>query len=284
MDKSTFKNQPPQSTHSAPASSMEKSTSLSLLAVSDLHLEFEPFELAAIMKKQGISAPDVLVLAGDIGVGVKGMEWAARQREVLKCEVLYVKGNHELYGRQFDEVVDLLRITGNREGIFYLDCDEIILKGVRFLGATLWTDFEINGITEKVWAIRDAKRYMNDFFVIKKEVGSSFMPEDSIEIHRQERAWLEGKLSRPFDGKTCVVTHHLPLPNSVAERYQGDSLSPAFASDLTALFMRTPPDLWIHGHTHDSFDYLAGDARVYCNPKGYRNENRAFSIDKKIIL
>jgi len=281
MDKSTLRN---QTSNQAPCPVPASGPSLSILAVSDLHLEFEPFELAALMKKQGIAAPDILVLAGDIGVGVKGMEWAARQREVLKCEVLYVKGNHELYGRQFDEVVDLLKITGKREGIFYLDCDEIILKGVRFLGCTLWTDFELNGVAEKVWAIRDAKRYMNDFFVIKKEDGSSLLPEDSIEIHRQERAWLEAMLAQPFDGKTCVVTHHLPLPNSVADRFKGDALSPAFASDLTALFMRTPPDLWIHGHTHDSFDYLAGDARVYCNPKGYRNENRAFSIDKKIVL
>ena len=281
MDKSTLRN---QTSNQAPCPVPASGPSLSILAVSDLHLEFEPFELAALMKKQGIAAPDILVLAGDIGVGVKGMEWAARQREVLKCEVLYVKGNHELYGRQFDEVVDLLKITGKREGIFYLDCDEIILKGVRFLGCTLWTDFEINGVAEKVWAIRDAKRYMNDFFVIKKEDGSSLLPEDSIEIHRQEREWLEKKLAQPFNGKTCVVTHHLPLPNSVSDRFKGDALSPAFASDLAALFMRTPPDLWIHGHTHDSFDYLAGDARVYCNPKGYRNENRTFSIDKKIIL
>ncbi len=281
MDKSTLRN---QTINQAPCTVPASGPSLSILAVSDLHLEFEPFELAALMKKQGIAAPDILVLAGDIGLGVKGMEWAARQREVLKCEVLYVKGNHELYGRQFDEVVDLLKITGKREGIFYLDCDEIILKGVRFLGCTLWTDFELNGIAEKVWAIRDAKRYMNDFFVIKKEDGSSLLPEDSIEIHRQEREWIEKMLAQPFNGKTCVVTHHLPLPNSVADRFKGDALSPAFASDLTALFMRTPPDLWIHGHTHDSFDYLAGDARVYCNPKGYRNENRVFSIDKKIVL
>ena len=281
MDKSTLRN---QTINQAPFPVPASGPSLSILAVSDLHLEFEPFEPAALMKKQGIAAPDILVLAGDIGVGVKGMEWAARQREVLKCEVLYVKGNHELYGRQFDEVVDLLKITGKREGIFYLDCDEIILKGVRFLGCTLWTDFELNGVAEKVWAIRDAKRYMNDFFVIKKEDGSSLLPEDSIEIHRQEREWLEKKLAQPFNGKTCVVTHHLPLPNSVADRFKGDALSPAFASNLTALFMRTPPDLWIHGHTHDSFDYLAGDARVYCNPKGYRNENRAFSIDKKIVF
>lgn len=281
MDKSTLRN---QTSNQAPSPVPASSPPLSILAVSDLHLEFEPLELAALMKKQGISVPDILVLAGDIGVGIKGMEWAARQREALKCEVLYVKGNHEFYGRQFDEVVDLLRITGKREGIFYLDCDEIILKGVRFLGCTLWTDFELNGVAEKAWAIRDAKRYMNDFFVIKKEDGSSFSPEDSIEIHRQERAWLEKMLAQPFNGKTCVVTHHLPLPNSVAERFKGDQLSPAFASDLTAIFMRTPPDLWIHGHTHDSFDYLAGDARVYCNPKGYRNENRAFFIDKKIVL
>lgn len=278
MDKSTFQKS------SANLDTLPAAGLPSILAVSDLHLEFEPFELADQMKKAGLASPDILVLAGDIGVGTQGMEWAARQREALKCEVLYVKGNHEMYGRQFDEVVDLLKITARREGIHYLDCDEIVLKGVRFLGCTLWTDFELNGVADKVWSIRDAKRYMNDFFLIKKEDDASFTPEDSIALHLQERTWLEAQLARPFEGKTCVVTHHLPLPNSVAERYKGDALSPAFASDLTALFMQTPPDLWIHGHTHDGFDYMAGDCRVFCNPKGYRNENRWFSIDKKVLL
>jgi hypothetical protein len=27
--------------------------------------------------------------------------------------------------------------------------------------------------------------------------------------------------------------------------------------------------LWVHGHTHSSFDYLLNGTRVVCNPRGY---------------
>ena len=30
--------------------------------------------------------------------------------------------------------------------------------------------------------------------------------------------------------------------------------------------------LWIHGHTHDSFDYVVNGTRVVCNPRGIRAE------------
>jgi hypothetical protein len=46
-------------------------------------------------------------------------------------------------------------------------------------------------------------------------------------------------------------------------------LAPAFCSDLSELVEGSGAALWVHGHTHASCDYVAGQTRVVCNPKGY---------------
>lgn len=86
-------------------------------------------------------------------------------------------------------------------------------------------------------------------------------------------------MGEPFEGKTVVVTHHLPSMRSVAERYRHELLSACFASNLDHLLGYSA--LWVHGHTHDSFDYAAHGTRVICNPRGYcragQPENRQFN-------
>lgn len=94
-------------------------------------------------------------------------------------------------------------------------------------------------------------------------------PSDTHGFHIRDRNWLDGKFEEPFDGEAVVVTHMAPSMQSVPERYKKDPLSAAFASNLDALIERTRPGLWIHGHTHDSFDYRIGRTRVMCNPYGY---------------
>jgi hypothetical protein len=117
-------------------------------------------------------------------------------------------------------------------------------------------------------------------------------PADVLVRHRSTRNWLEQRLSEAFSGPTVVVTHHLPHRKSVAARYAFDPLTPGFASNLPeSLIARA--DLWLHGHTHDSYDYVIEDgsrhARVVCNPRGYpldrhcsRFENGAF--DPALLL
>ena len=42
------------------------------------------------------------------------------------------------------------------------------------------------------------------------------------------------------------------------------------------------PSLWLHGHTHESFDYNIKNTRVVCNPRGYINSpdlNKSFNKD-----
>ncbi|MEW8692247.1 MAG: hypothetical protein AB2535_14320 [Candidatus Thiodiazotropha endolucinida] len=91
-------------------------------------------------------------------------------------------------------------------------------------------------------------------------------------MHEASRDWLAIMLAEPFDGRTVVVTHHAPSSQSVHPRYARDLLTPAFASNMENLMDSNRAALWIHGHTHDSFDYEIYETRVVCNPRGYSPE------------
>jgi predicted phosphodiesterase len=226
--------------------------------LSDLHLEFSDF-------RPPETDADVVVLAGDIGKGDHGMGWA--RASFPDQEILYVAGNHEFYGRERLETLAKLRIAARECGVHFLDDETVEIGGVRFLGATLWTDFNLFGKERRQFAMAEGQRGLNDFRVIH-EGPAHFSPADSIRLHEKSLAFLERELQRPFDGKTVVVTHHLPSARSVVERFKHDWLSACFASRLDHLFGR-PVSLWIHGHTHDSMDYEVMGTRVVCNPRGY---------------
>ena len=79
-----------------------------------------------------------------------------------------------------------------------------------------------------------------------------------------------------------VVTHHGPHEKSIAPKFRDTLLTAAFISDLSAVIETHQPALWVHGHTHVSFDYAVGDTRVLCNPYGYPGENRRF--DPRLVV
>lgn len=238
--------------------------------LSDLHIEisaFVPPEVGA----------DVIVLAGDIGKGAAGIYWA--RSTFPDKPIVYLSGNHEFYGTRRLETLRLLHIAAKQNGVHFLDDGESVIGGVRFLGCTLWTDFCLFGKETKEMAMKEGQRRVNDFHIIQEENLENFSPADSIELHEQSLAWLKARLDEPFDGKTVVVTHHLPSIRSVVDRYKDDLLSACFASELDYLFGEMA--LWIHGHTHDNLDYEENGTRVICNPRGYVSsraaENREFN-------
>lgn len=117
-----------------------------------------------------------------------------------------------------------------------------------------------------------AEFMMNDHRLIKKNFDgqtTKFLPRDALLRHECERAWLEAKLREPHPGPTVVVTHHGVSISSVPAKFIRDPVTPAFASDLTETLKNHEIELWVHGHTHASFDYTIGTTRVICNPKGY---------------
>lgn len=128
-----------------------------------------------------------------------------------------------------------------------------------------------------------AKQMMNDFSCIKKD-RKPFTPADSIALHVASRAWLTARLEEPFAGTTVVVTHHLPSSKSVAARYASNLLTPAFASDLDGLIAGDRVALWIHGHTHDAFDYEINGTRIVCNPRGYPGEKKDASFRSDLVI
>ncbi len=231
---------------------------MKLHILSDLHLEFSTFESPE-------TDADTIILAGDIGKGRIGIDWA---REAFpNKKIVYVPGNHEFYGYHRPETLAMMRDAAQKVGIHLLDDDELVIGNVRFLGCTLWTDFLLFGEAKQITAMSDGQLCLNDFRVIREETKKPFTPARSIELHKKSLAWIKTKLDEPFDGNTVVVTHHLPSKQSVVARFKDSLLSACFASELDYLFGKM--DLWIHGHTHDNLDYEVNGTRVICNPRGY---------------
>lgn len=243
--------------------------------LSDLHLGFAALELPR-------NDADLLVLAGDIARPREAIAWAA----TLDLPVLYVPGNHEFYGGDLQTTMADLRRLSQGTCVDVLQGTELHMAGVRFLGTTLWSDFRLFG-TPSLYAaaMQEARQVMRDFQRIRVSPDSPrvFSPADAVGLFRRESAWLAQTISRPFDGPTVVITHHAPSRNSIHPRFDGALLNASFVSDAEYLLDAGRVDLWIHGHTHDSFDYRLGDTRVVCNPRGYVRgavaENPHFDID-----
>ncbi|SDM31544.1 Calcineurin-like phosphoesterase [Oryzisolibacter propanilivorax] len=235
--------------------------------LSDLHLSV-----------QGLEHPhtdaDVVVLAGDIARPAAAIDWARG----LGKPVLYVPGNHEFYGSSLGRTRALLHALSAGTPVQVLDNRSTVLGGARFVGSTLWTDFCAAGLgPARDEALAQAQRFMRDFSRIQddgapaQEDGTPalFTPEASAALFAANAQWLRQACAEPFDGPTVVVTHHAPSLRSIHPRFAGSPLNACFVSDAEALVADCGAPLWIHGHTHDSFDYRVGGTRVLCNPRGY---------------
>lgn len=240
-----------------------------LLILSDLHLELWREHAPRI--DPALSNPDVVILAGDIHKSGKAVEWAAATFPGLP--VFYVHGNHEPYSLTIQQAYRATREECERHSnVHFLQCDEYIHEDVRFLGCTLWTDFQLfEG--KRFSSMIEAQHAMNDYRLIRDEADyRKLRPTDTAALHAKQRSWLMQKLAEPdFGRRTIVITHMSPSAKSVAPRYASDLTSAAFASNLDHLVERA--DVWVHGHMHDSFDYKIGKCRVICNPLGYRDRD-----------
>lgn len=231
---------------------------------------------------------DVLVCAGDLAYfrDVVATLSATFYGDPSRPRI-FVPGNHEYYrGVSIEDADTKMRFQAYGTDIHVLNPGCIEIAGVRFIGCTLWSDFQLFGAGTLPQAMAEAEIGLNDFRYIRTYEDRSgnlptashprrarrFTPEHALRRHQRERRYLELKLAEPFDGPTVVVTHHGISLDSVPDRFKRDPLSAAFSSDLTELIVRFKPALWVHGHTHDSFDYTIGSTRVICNPKGYNHE------------
>ena len=234
--------------------------------LSDLHLEHSHRHPPLVLPA---TDADVVVLAGDIDNGTRAIDWA--EATFPGRPVLYIPGNHEYYDADLQPAAAALRARAERSAnVRLLDNDELSIGGVRFLGSTLWTDFALLGGRGTDLAMAESLKYVVDFRKI--HMGDELLtPQQTIDLHREAVTFLQARLAQPFAGKTVVITHHAPHPNSVHPRWTGNPVNAAFVSDLTRLMGK--PALWFHGHTHDSFDFNILGTRVLANPMGYRTSN-----------
>ncbi|WP_142627995.1 metallophosphoesterase [Rhizobium sp. P007] len=226
---------------------------------------------------------DIFVCAGDLmREPAEGIRWLDA---MLTIPSVYVAGNHEYYRGSYTAWRDQAAAENElRPKVSYLENAVDEVGGIRFIGCTLWTDYALFGedtIESSKWF---AEKRMNDFRLIRYSAGGSgrswrdtpLQPNHLANLHAGSVAFLDRALSEKVSCKTVVVTHHAPHPRSIDEKYKGDTLNPAFASDLTWLIEKYQPDLWIHGHVHSSFDYMVGKTRIIANPQGYDGENPDF--------
>lgn len=235
---------------------------MKLYVVSDLHLEFGTFSVPNIR-------PDVVILAGDIHVGAKGIEWALSAFPTVP--VLYIVGNHELYGYAVPKLYAKLRSLAQGTLLHVLENDSVCIGDVTFYGCTLWSDFALFGNKSRLVAMEAARQHMTDFRRIRVSPKySRFCPDDAVKMHYSSKAWLLS--ATQTGGKKVVITHHAPSARSLAESRKDNLLSAAYASHCDALVAASQAVLWIHGHTHCAADYALWNTRVLSNPRGYVDE------------
>lgn len=268
---------------------------LKIQLLSDLHLEFQ--------KKNkfipNFLGEDVLVLAGDINLGlIDDDEWFVSLLETR--DVIYIFGNHELYKQDLQtlyaklpawtaRINALAKAKGFKHTLYSLENETVTIQDVKFIGATLWTDFD-NANPD---VMNMAAQTMNDYRHIRYN-GNVVTADDFLKEHNKSRKFIESELDKTDGLKKVVISHHLPSYGSVHPNYRVDNpsnyrlqqmylMNYLFYSELDSLIVKS--DLWVHGHTHSSMDYVVGNTRVVCNPYGYDNyeENKEFNSTSMII-
>lgn len=234
---------------------------LRILTLSDIHLEFGNWE----QQKSFIGSldpddVDVVVLAGDICSFkqiIESLSLICKRFE--NSEVIWVHGNHEYYMSDRQTVIALAtEACRQNKNLHWLNNKTVMIKGQRFVGTTLW--FPWNELNPKI------ERFMNDFRIISGF--SKWVYEENLSAMN----FIEGSV----DEGDVVVTHYLPSAKSVAPRFERSDLNNFFLCDMESFIRRRGPKVWIHGHTHDSMDYVIphngntnASTRVLCNPRGY---------------
>jgi hypothetical protein len=278
--------------------------------LSDLHLEVDP-----TFAPTPAPNADVLVLAGDIGgqgrgdgKGSKlgrddpyGLRRFSPRLGHWPTPVLYVPGNHEYDGADLDATRIALMAECARLGITWLDREVVMMSGVssgdneavRFVGATLWTDFEVlsqwpdhmPGAMTRNMKMREVC-FRAATYHLKAAATTRFgVPFDAnavADLSREHQTWLRTNLATPFDGKTVVITHFAPSLKSADPRFGITPGTAGFCSHLDDLVAHA--DIWMHGHLHCRSDYLLNGCRIVSNPLGYAKKGEQIGFDGELLI
>jgi len=230
--------------------------------------------------------------------------------------VLYIMGNHEHYHGDFAVSHMVLRKECEDNDIHFLDTDSVRIDDYTFIGGTLWTDMNkedpytlhaMTGMMNDFRIVNNSNRMVarkvpvyqkdeNGHHVVEeidgirknvqigikiKEEPAKFSPHDAVEQHKKMIDYVRIIIENNPDHKYVVVGHHAPSRQSTHPKYRDDSImNGGYSSSLDEFIMDHPQiKLWTHGHTHEQFDYLIGDTRIVCNPRGYVNYERGSDVE-----
>jgi predicted phosphodiesterase len=260
-----------------------------ILYMSDLHLEMERWRLgvpgwAAFMAGHravarhpargpllnDVGKVDLVVLAGDIHNGLRGLVYAEQVADFLAAPVVMVAGNHEYYHHDFAILLPALRHAAERlrPRVNFLEnasaCFTFGQESLTVLGCSLWTDYALNGDART--SMLQAQEMMNDYSLIRNG-RRAFSPWNARPMHETSLAWLHETLGEGGRSKNLVVTHHAPSGLVLGQR-QG-RIAPAYGSEIIGQFAEKPPAAWIHGHTHFRHDSVVAGIRLVSAPRGY---------------
>lgn len=273
--------------------------------LSDLHLEAHPHFTA-----QPTPGADVLVLAGDVGSYQNGSQLVDADFGLARFSplhgwptpVIFVPGNHEYDTFDFDDAHARLRETCERLGLIWLERKTVVLQGVRFVGTTLWTDFDalgpsaasiavqpgvnhgVNVLAQQLKARERAYRAAN--YYLRKTLATRHAEPLLAEGVREQalvcQAWLRNALAEPFSGQTVVVTHFAPSLHSADPRYGRAPGTAGFCNALDALLPQA--HTWLHGHLHAPSDYTHHGCHVVANPLGYARKNEQATFRSDLLI
>ena len=253
---------------------------MKLYVISDLHTDVCRFKFTF---PDPMPDYDVAVIAGDVCEDmVKAVKWLGAS-PLRGKPIIYVAGNHEFYGEKMDTNRVKAAKIANDHGVTILQDSHVDIDGVRFIGATLWTDFRLAGDAHQLPAMWTAEENMNDYRRIR-------LAQHNYRVLRAKDTLAEFTTSRDYIERTLlqtahpavVVTHHGPSLRSVnTERYGNTLLNAAYCSDMEHIAQKAT--LWIHGHTHFCTQYQIGDCRVVSNCRGYEGyENTGY--DPELVV
>lgn len=273
--------------------------------LSDLHLEAHPHFTA-----QPTPGADLLVLAGDIGSYQPGSKLEDSDFGLARFSphhgwptpVIFVPGNHEYDTLDFDVAHVRLRETCERLGLIWLERETVVLSGVRFVGTTLWTDFDalapsaadvpvqkgvnhtVNLLAQQLKAREKAFRAANYYLqkTLTTRGAEPWMAEGLREQGLRCQDWLRGALATPFHGPTVVVTHFAPSLHSADPRYGRTPGTAGFCNALDALLPLA--HTWLHGHLHAPSDYTHQGCHVVANPLGYARKNEQVTYRPDLLI
>lgn len=239
-----------------------------ILILSDMHREFN-WVRNPLPELPTPNSYDVIVFAGDIGVGTNGILWALDFAEAHKKPKIYVNGNHEYYKHNYAENNETqAALIKDVPDFHLLNPGAVVIGDTTFIGATLWSNFSLSGYPETPYLTFE--RSINDFKLIK-----GFPILDMVDKNADEKEFILRSLENVDTDKVVVVTHFMPSQMCIHPKYLGSNMNPYFANDCDYLMDEFQPELWIYGHTHDRDDQIhKSGTRLVGNPMGYPGENQ----------